>query len=57
MEGFLRRLVCECIMRKESDIQESLLDNFIFYVVPMINVDGVVAGSYRVSLSGQDLNR
>ena len=30
---------------------------FIFKVVPMINPDGVIAGNYRTSLSGVDLNR
>jgi murein tripeptide amidase MpaA len=30
---------------------------YIFYVVPMINPDGVVAGNYRTSLFGKDLNR
>ena len=35
------------ILRKKYDI----------YVNPMINVDGVVSGNYRVNLSGFDLNR
>jgi murein tripeptide amidase MpaA len=30
---------------------------FVFYIVPMINVDGVVVGNYRTSYSGKDLNR
>ena len=30
---------------------------YIFYIVPMINPDGVVAGNYRTSLFGRDLNR
>jgi murein tripeptide amidase MpaA len=30
---------------------------FIAYVVPMLNPDGVVAGNYRTSLFGKDLNR
>jgi cytosolic carboxypeptidase protein 2/3 len=30
---------------------------YIFYVLPMINPDGVVAGNYRTSLFGKDLNR
>lgn len=34
-----------------------LRKKFIFKIIPMINVDGVVAGNYRCSLSGQDLNR
>lgn len=34
-----------------------LRDNFIFYIVPMLNIDGVVVGNHRVNLSGVDLNR
>jgi murein tripeptide amidase MpaA len=34
-----------------------LRKKFIFKIIPMINVDGVIAGNYRCSLSGQDLNR
>lgn len=30
---------------------------FIFYIVPMINVDGVIVGNYRTSYAGKDLNR
>ncbi len=29
----------------------------IFKIVPMLNVDGVVAGNYRTGLQGKDLNR
>ena len=35
----------------------SLRDNLIFKIVPMINPDGVVAGNYRTSFIGKDLNR
>ena len=31
--------------------------SYIFVVVPMINPDGVIAGNYRTSLFGKDLNR
>ena len=34
-----------------------LRDNFIFKIIPMINVDGVVCGNSRTSLAGCDLNR
>ena len=34
-----------------------LRDNFVFKIVPMLNVDGVVVGNYRCSLAGVDLNR
>ena len=31
--------------------------NFIFKIVPMLNVDGVINGNHRCSLFGDDLNR
>ena len=34
-----------------------LLDRYIFKIIPMMNIDGVVEGFYRISLSGNDLNR
>ena len=34
-----------------------LRDNFVFKIVPMLNIDGVVNGSTRCNLSGVDLNR
>jgi murein tripeptide amidase MpaA len=30
---------------------------FIFHIVPMLNPDGVIAGNFRTSYSGKDLNR
>jgi cytosolic carboxypeptidase protein 2/3 len=30
---------------------------FVFYIVPMLNPDGVIVGNYRTSYSGKDLNR
>jgi hypothetical protein len=35
----------------------ALREHFVFKIIPMINVDGVINGNYRCSLSGQDLNR
>ena len=32
-------------------------DKFVIKVIPMLNVDGVVNGNYRVSVLGADLNR
>ena len=29
----------------------------VFKIVPMINIDGVIIGNYRTSMSGNDLNR
>eukprot|EP00055_Hartaetosiga_balthica_P016386 m.103392 g.103392 ORF g.103392 m.103392 type:complete len:1433 (+) comp9094_c0_seq2:74-4372(+) len=34
-----------------------LRENFVFKIVPMMNPDGVIAGNYRCSLAGCDLNR
>ncbi len=34
-----------------------LRENFVFYVVPMLNIDGVINGNYRFNLAGVDLNR
>jgi cytosolic carboxypeptidase protein 2/3 len=34
-----------------------LRKNFIFYVIPMLNPDGVITGNFRTSFSGKDLNR
>lgn len=35
----------------------ALREKFVFKIVPMINVDGVINGNYRCSLCGSDLNR
>jgi hypothetical protein len=34
-----------------------LLDRFIFRIVPMVCIDGVIEGNYRICLCGSDLNR
>lgn len=34
-----------------------LRENFIFKIIPMLNVDGVINGNYRCNLFGADLNR
>jgi len=34
-----------------------LRDNFVFKIIPMLNIDGVVNGSSRCNLAGVDLNR
>jgi murein tripeptide amidase MpaA len=39
---------------KEADF---LLKNYVVYVIPMVNPDGVAFGHYRTNLAGKDLNR
>jgi len=51
MKGFLDFLT------SNSQDAKLLRENFIFKVVPMLNPDGVIAGNYRCSLAGRDLNR
>ncbi len=41
----------------DDKVAESLRDNFVFKVIPMLNPDGVIQGNYRCSLAGCDLNR
>ena len=45
------------LLMGESDEAKYLRDNFIFKIIPMINVDGVILGNTRTSLAGCDLNR
>lgn len=51
MEGFMSALF------DHSLDSISLLKNFSFLLLPMINVDGVICGYYRPSLTGYDMNR
>lgn len=52
--------VCEGLIKAiasdESRFKE-LRKKYHFYIIPMLNPDGVVAGNYRTSLFGKDLNR
>jgi murein tripeptide amidase MpaA len=36
---------------------KTLRKNFVFYIFPMLNPDGVIYGNHRCSLVGVDLNR
>ena len=42
-----------------SDDEEAreLRTNYIIYVIPMLNIDGVIHGNHRTNLAGFDLNR
>ena len=51
MQGFIK-----FITGMSHEAQE-LRKKIIFKIIPMTNPDGVIAGNYRTSLSGNDLNR
>ena len=51
-------VVAESVMcAADCDEANTLLETFVFRLVPMLNPDGVINGNYRCGLSGQDLNR
>ena len=51
LEGFLR------FITSASPAATLLRKRLVFYIIPMLNPDGVVLGNYRSCLSGSDLNR
>ena len=42
---------------EEKALVKNLKEHFEFYIIPMLNVDGVINGNYRCSLASCDLNR
>ena len=52
MEGFMNTLFAS-----NSYDSQRLLSNFSFFIIPMMNPDGVICGYYRPSLAGYDMNR
>jgi hypothetical protein len=51
LEGLLKYLVSSEVCARQ------LRARFVFYVVPMLNPDGVILGNYRSCFAGNDLNR
>jgi hypothetical protein len=52
--------ICEGIIRfllSDNDYASKLRKSFVFYIFPMINVDGVVNGFSSADLCGQDLRK
>lgn len=44
-------------MAIESQVPNSIYDNYVFKIVPMVNPDGVIHGNSRAELTGIDPNR
>jgi len=51
VEGLIKFLLSSDARAKK------LRSSFIFYIIPMLNPDGVIFGNYRCSITGTDLNR
>ena len=51
MEGFLNYIT------STEPVAVELRKRIVFRIVPFTNPDGVIAGNYRVSFAGHDLNR
>lgn len=52
--------VCEGVIDKlvsKGKQPQFLRKNYIIYIIPMVNPDGVIFGHYRTNLAGKDLNR
>ena len=49
--------ILKTLINTENPINKILLDNFIFKLIPIINVDGVSNGYFRLDQDGFNLNR
>lgn len=45
------------LLEREDPRAQALLDNFVFFLVPFVNPDGVSRGHYRTDSQGLNLNR
>ena len=41
----------------KNAVAQKLRDKLLFKIVPMLNIDGVIAGNYRTGFAGLDINR
>ena len=51
IHGFIRFLT------SKSKYAKQLRSRFVFKILPMLNIDGVVAGNYRATFAGLDILR
>ena len=47
----------DSLLSENNNSTSALRDDFIFFIIPMLNPDGVKYGNYRCNLYGYDLNR
>lgn len=51
IHGFINFLLSQELLANK------LRDEYEFWILPMVNPDGVVLGNYRCNLMGKDMNR
>lgn len=49
--------ILKLLVDNDNQMSKILLDNFIFKLIPIINVDGVSNGHFRLNMEGYNLNR
>lgn len=54
---YMKRLGRKIYSSKEIKHAKYLRKKFVFVIIPMVNPDGVIAGHYRSSFAGHDLNK
>lgn len=52
MEGFINQLVY-----LNDTFSMDLMKKYIFKIIPMVNIDGVMYGNSRCDITGSDTNR
>ena len=45
------------LVNLDYPISKYLRDRFVFKIIPMLNIDGVIYGNYRLNILGKDMNR
>ena len=49
--------VLKFLLLSNTERAKSLLEKFVFVLIPMLNPDGVYRGHYRIDTQGNNLNR
>ena len=49
--------VIDFLINLKNPISNYLRDKYIFKIIPMLNIDGVIFGNYRLNILGKDMNR
>ena len=55
--SFVLTGILNFLTNEKSKQAKTLLDNFVFKIIPMLNPDGVYRGYYRLDTKNQNLNR